>query len=144
MLWLPMAEHVVSIALRKITQRQLDDLILEGDVQSSSSACFSPGLLINKKDGSQRVWVDYLNLGKITRGLPTLCLRSHAPCKVLHSTLPLDQRSSTRTAFNSSVLCLSVCKTDQRLSKEWLVQSYPTWCGTPVHPIRTISLSSSQ
>lgn len=46
--------------------RQVDNLLLEGKVQESNSPWASPVVLVTKKDGSQRLCVDYRLLNSVT------------------------------------------------------------------------------
>eukprot|EP00253_Pinus_taeda_P011512 PITA_11512 len=46
-------------------KRQIHELLQKGHIRSSSSPCGSPIVLVQKKDGTSRVCIDYLTLNKI-------------------------------------------------------------------------------
>ncbi|MCO5610812.1 hypothetical protein L7F22_065053 [Adiantum nelumboides] len=56
----------VSTAQQEEIMTQVNKLLQKGDIQPSSSPFFSPMLLVQKKDGSWRMCVDYKALNKIT------------------------------------------------------------------------------
>jgi hypothetical protein len=55
-------------------KRQIQELLQKGHIRPSSSPCGSPIVLVQKKDGTWRLCIDYRALNKITFGIGT---RSH-------------------------------------------------------------------
>ena len=47
-------------------KRQIHDLLQKGHIRPSSSHCGSPIVLVQKKDGTWRLCIDYRALNKIT------------------------------------------------------------------------------
>ena len=47
-------------------KRQIQDLLQKGHIRPSSSPCGSPIVLVQKKDGTWRLCIDYRALNKIT------------------------------------------------------------------------------
>ena len=47
-------------------KRKIQELLQKGHIQPSSSPCGSPIMLVQKKDGTWRLYIDYRALNKIT------------------------------------------------------------------------------
>ena len=58
--------YSVSVTQREEIMNQVQDLLSKGLIQPSSSPFCSPVLLVQKKDGSFRMCVDYCALNKMT------------------------------------------------------------------------------
>ena len=55
-----------SLANNVEIKRQVEDLLQRGFVKKSNSPWFSPEVLVTKKDGSQRFYVDYIQVNAVT------------------------------------------------------------------------------
>ncbi|XP_057985314.1 uncharacterized protein LOC131170273 [Hevea brasiliensis] len=62
----PQTAYRSSIAEIKELQRQVDELLGKGHVRESMSPCVVPVLLVPKKDGTYKMWMDYRAMNKIT------------------------------------------------------------------------------
>ena len=66
--------HPLPYALRENLKREIKDMLSLGIIQESKSPFVSPNVIVKKKDGPDRICVDYRKLNKLTVADPDLMI----------------------------------------------------------------------